>query len=147
MAEHVLDLPNWRLLFPAYADPAVYSEAYIQAKWDMATGQIGPWDGCLMRGNTLQQALNLLTAHLIYLDDVIRAGGSSAMVGPTVGASIDKVAVTLAAPPIRNGWQQWLASSPYGLQLWAMLRAAAGAGFYFGGSPERAAFRKVGGRF
>lgn len=147
MAKHELDLPTWRLLFPAFADPADYPDAYISAKWDMATAQIFPWDNCLIAGDRLQTALNLLTAHLVQLDNAIRAGGSSAAVGPLASASIDKVAVSLVAPPIRNGWQYWLASTPYGQQLWALLRAAAAPGFMIGGSRERSAFRKVGGRF
>ena len=60
---------------------------------------------------------------------------------------IDKVTVTNMPPPVKNGWQFWLATTPYGMQLWALLKRMAGAGLYIGGLPERRAFRKVFGTF
>lgn len=148
MAEHTIDIPTFRLLFPAFADPVRFTDAYIEAQWAMATAYISPWDNCFVSGNGLQQALNLLTAHLLQLNIAIAAGGTTPSVGPMQSAGIDKVTVTMVAAPVgTSGWKYWLASTPYGLHLWALLRALAGPGFYVGGLPERRAFRKVGGLF
>lgn len=148
MAEHTIDVTNFRLLFPAFADTVKFPDAYLTAQWAMATAYISPWDSRLAAGNKLQQALNLMTAHLMQLNVSIAAGGATPSVGVLQSATIDKVSVTMAAPPTgTSGWKYWLASSPYGLQLWALLRMLAGPGFYIGGLPERAAFRKVGGVF
>lgn len=150
MAEHTLDLDQFRATFPPFADPALFTDAFIESQWDLATAFMNPWDSCFINGARLQQALNLLTAHLIFLSELINKGaasGGGAQVGPMASASIDKVAVSMVAPPTRNGWQYWLSSSPYGLTLWALLQALAAGGFYFGGSREREGFRKIGGRF
>lgn len=160
MAQHELDVATFRLLFPAFANPQQFPEAYISAQWDMATSYIAPWDNCFISGKHLQNALNLLTAHLMQLNvNMGQGGGSSsggaggsgdscgAVVGVVTGATIDKVSVQMAAPTTRNGWQYWLASTPYGMQLWALLKALSAGGFYIGGRPERAGFRKIGGRF
>lgn len=144
MAEQTLDLAVFRLQFPLFADPAAFPDAYIQAQWDAAAVQISPWDGAFMSGARLQRALNLLTAHLMQINLNMSTGGAG---GVMQSASIDKVAVAMVAPPARSGWQYWLASTPYGLQLWAFLKAIAGPGYFLGGLPERAAFRKVGGLF
>ena len=148
MAEHTLDIPTFRLLFPAFADATKFPDAYLDAQWTAATGYISPWDSWLVSGNSLQQGLNLLTAHLLQLNVLIAGGGTTPTVGVLQSATIDKVTVTMVAPPTgTSGWGYWLATTPYGLQLWAMLKRLVGPGFYIGGRPERAAFRKVGGVF
>lgn len=150
MAEQTLDLPTFRLVFPAFADPTLFPDAYVQAQWGAAGGYISPWDNCFVAGPQLNRALSLLTAHLLQVNVMLTAAGASGttpVLGVMTAASIDKVSVTNMPPPIRNGWQYWLSSTPYGLELWAFLRMLAGPGFYVGGLPERAAFRKVGGVF
>lgn len=147
MAEHTLDIATFRLLFPTFANVTAFPDAYIQAQWNMATGYISPWDSCLASGQSLQNALNLLTAHLMQINVMLAGAGGSPTLGVVQSATIDKVTVTNAVPATRNGWQYWLATTPYGLQLWALLKMLAGAGFYVGGLPERRAFRKVYGTF
>lgn len=148
MATHTLDIATFRLLFPVYADVTKFPDAYIQAEWDLAVAYFGDVDGCLFNGTTKQSALNLMTAHLMWLNVLIAAGGSSGGAGGVLtGATIDKVSVTLSPPPFKDGWQFWLSQTPYGQQLWALLSLKAAGGFYFGGLPERKPFRKVGGIF
>lgn len=145
MATHILDIPTFRLLFPVYTDATKYPDAYIQAQWNMAVSYMGDVDGCLFGGPELQSALNLMTAHLMWINVMLAAGQSQISV--TIGATIDKVTVSAAPPPFKDGWQWWLSTTPYGAQLWALLRLKSAGGWYFGGRPERVAFRKVGGRF
>lgn len=147
MAEHTLDIATFRLLFPAFADETKFPDPYIQAQWDMATSYLGSVDGCLFGGAELQTALNLMTAHLMQLNVLIAAGGSAGTGGVLTGATIDKVTVTMAPPPFKNGWAWWLEQTPYGAQLWALLTMKSAGGFYAGGLPERRAFRKVYGTF
>lgn len=147
MATHTLDIPTFRLLFPPFADVALFPDAYIQAQWDMAVSYMGDVDGCLFGGPELQTALNLMTAHLMQLNVMVAAGGTAGVTGVLTGATVDKVSVTVAAPPFKNGWQWWLSQTPYGAQLWALLAMKSAGGFYFGGLPERKPFRKVGGIF
>jgi hypothetical protein len=67
--------------------------------------------------------------------------------GVMTGATEGTVSVSLQAPPAKDAFSWWLATTPYGAQLRALLLARSAGGFYVGGLPERAAFRKVGGIF
>lgn len=144
MAVITFDVAKFRALFPAFANVARYPDATLQAYWDAATCYVSDADWGWLAGDCRALAINQMTAHLVYLGEKAQTGQTA---GVLTGSTIDKISVTLAAPPINNGWQFWLSSSPYGLQLWALLTNRSVGGFYVGGSPERAAFRKVGGRF
>lgn len=144
MAEHTIDLATFRLQYPAFASA---TDEYLTAQWAAATVYLGKYDGCLWGGDQLQLGLNLMTAHLCQINVILTKGGATPTVGVLVSATVDKVTVTNMPPPVKSGWQYWLSSTPYGLQLWALLKRMAGAGLYIGGLPERAAFRKVGGVF
>lgn len=150
MATHTLDIAKFRATFPAFADETKYPDARISAQWDMAVAYLGAADGCLLNGEAKEAALYLLTAHLLYLSDLVAGGAGSSTGGgggAIIGATVDKVSVQLAPPPFNDGWEWWLGQSPYGAQLWALLRMKSAGGFYVGGLPERDAFRRVYGGF
>jgi len=144
MSTHVFDVTAFRLQFPEFANPIAYPDVQLQGYWDLATAYINPTDSCTIKGAQLQQALNLMTAHLAKLYSFINKGKTT---GLLQGATVDKVSVTLTPPPVKSGYQWWLAQTPYGQQLWALLQVAAAAGFWFGGLPELASFRKTAGVF
>ncbi len=144
MSTHVFDVTTFRLQFPEFADPLTYPDARLQGYWDLATAYINPTDSCTISGIQLQQALNLMTAHLAKLYTSIDKGKTT---GLLQGATVDKVSVTLTPPPAKTGYQWWLVQTSYGSQLWALLQVAAAAGFWFGGLPELASFRKTAGIF
>jgi hypothetical protein len=133
----------FRALFPAYANTVFYTATTLQAWWDTATAYVSNCNGgCYTGGMTLAQqtlALNQMTAHLVYLNNLIAAGSTP---GVTVAATVDKVSVTLEPPPAPNQWQYWLQTSPYGQQLLALLQVASVGGIYAAsGVPGRAGFR------
>lgn len=103
----------------------------------------------VLNGKRFQIALNLMTAHLLHLSVWTEGNNSGAAQNGSIVASASEgsVSVSFATPPTKNAWQHWLASSPYGLQLWALLKQWSASGFYIGGLPERKAVRKVGGVF
>lgn len=144
MAQHTLDIAAFRIAFPALSNTTAYPNATIELRWADATVFLGDYDGCLLSGVALQSALNYMTAHLLASFALIALGQTSVVIQ---GSAVDKVSVSLHPPPTRSGWQWWLATTPYGLQLWALLSARSAGGYYIGGRPERAAFRKVLGRF
>lgn len=102
-----------------------------------------------LNGSRYETALKLMTAHLIHCNVGNSDGkdGTASGGGVVASASEGSVSVSFATPPTKNAWQHWLASSPYGLQLWALLKQLSASGFYVGGLPERRAVRKVGGVF
>lgn len=147
MAEHTFDVTTFRLLYPAFANVTLFPDVYLTAQFGQAKAYITPYDNAWTSGDMLQTALNLMTAHLTQINVILAANGKTPTLGVLQSATIDKVTVSNAPPPTRNGWQYWLATTPYGMQLWALLKSAANVGPYIGGLPERAAFRKVGGYF
>lgn len=85
-----------------------------------------------------------MTAHLTQLSTMAAAGQAT---GVGQSATVGAVSVSMVPPPIKSGFQYWLASTPYGMQLWALLNVKGAGGLYVGGLPEKTAFRKVGGIF
>lgn len=145
MAQHTLDIAAFRAMFPAFADPLKYPDATLQLWWTMATQYITEYDNCLIEGTTLQLALNLMTAHLAQSFTLISAGQSTP--GVITGATEGSVSVSMSPPPVKNMWQYWLATTPYGQQLLALLQTLVVGGFTIGGLPETSGFRRVGGVF
>ena len=145
MATQTYNDTLFRQQFQAFADTVKFPQANISAKFDMAVLFMGNVDWWALSGATLLLGLNYLTAHLMQLETEILNGNTGA--GVVTSATIDKVTVSLQAPPIKTAWQQWLGQTQYGLQLWALLSTIAATGFYVGGACERSGFRKGGGKF
>lgn len=145
MAVHTADIAGFRAAFPAFADPAIYTDAQIEFWFKLASCEIAPADSCVIAADCLQMALWLCMAHIGYL--MTMAARRPGQVSAVQSSTIDKVSVTFQVPPYTSGWQFWLSQSPYGLQLWALLSSKGSGGAYIGGRPELSGFRKVGGSF
>jgi hypothetical protein len=145
MAQHTFDYALFQQQCPEFATSP--PEATLQAYFDMATSYASAFDNYCggFNGAALDLALNLLTAHIAKIQETI-AGGTDTVV--VTSSTIDKVSVSLLAPPVKDSFQYWLMTTPYGKQLAALARAQFAGGFYVSkGLPERQAFRKVGGTF
>lgn len=136
MTTIVFNATDFRAMYPAYSNQTVFTDSILQLYWDTATAYVSDQTGgCYVYGFKLGQqtlALNLMTAHLAYINALTSTGQAG---GVMTGATIDKISVTLQPPPSSNNWQFWLNQSPYGQQLLALLSNAAVGGFYFGGYP------------
>lgn len=144
MAQHTLDLTAFRAMFPAFADVTKFPDVAIQGWWTMGNQYIYSYDNFLITGDTLQLALNLMTAHLAQSFTMI---GSGTNPGVVTGAAEGSVNVQMMPPPVKSAWQYWLATTPYGTQLWALLSMLTVGGFTIGGLPETSGFRRVYGVF
>lgn len=147
MNPHVLDPAQFRLLFPAFADETKFPDVLLETWWEMATNYINEYDNCLISGKTLQFALNLMTAHLAQTFTAISSGAGTGTPGLVTSASEGSVSISMTPPPAKTAWQFWLSSTPYGLQLWALLKSLVLGGFTVGGRPEISSFRRSYGRF
>lgn len=133
----VFPLADFRLLYPQFA--AVSDDAVV-ANAQMALCYISD-HGC----DCGDQSWLLMVAHMLTLSQAAQTGGAT---NPVASATIDKVSVSFVqAPTGTSSFKYWLSSTPFGMQLLAMLARCAAGGLYVGGSRERAAFRIVGGRF
>ena len=139
---------NFRAQFPAFANATTYPMAVLSSNWSMGTNYVSVNNGVCSWNVTAsgqsQLANDLLCAHITYLFTNMANGQN---VGVVTGAAEGSVNVTFMPPPAKGAFQFWLSTSPYGLQLRALLKAVAGVGLYVGGSPERQGYRKIGGVF
>ena len=145
MSTITLDPAAFRALFPQFADPVKWPDAALSIQFGAATGYVSADTYGDMPVAARTSALYLMTAHLLALGVIIAQNNYSGQVGVVQGAVVDHVQITLTPPPVKSQWQWWLNTTPYGAQLLGLLDAQAAGGFYVGGLPERAAFRKVGG--
>ena len=146
MATHTFNYALFQEQIPEFATSP--SQATLQVYFDMALPMANngndSWCGGF-NGAALDMILNLLTAHIAKIQQAVAAGQRTMIVN---SATINKVTVSLVAPPTKNMFQYWLATTPYGMQVLALARAQFAGGFYSAkGLPERRAFRKVGGTF
>lgn len=135
----IFDVVEFRAAYPAFTDTTLYPDSLLQQYWDTATCYISDENYGAMKDGCRRLALNLMTAHLTYLSNLIAQGKAGTI---TQSATIDKVTVTLTPPPINQGDQfaWWLNTSVYGAQLLSLLSVKSAGGFYIGGSLTRYAF-------
>ena len=142
----------FRAQLPEFADTVKYTAAALGAAWALATNFIA-LPACplsCLNAASYQVAVNYMAAHLWVLSNQQSQPGQDPGTnqgGFETSASIDKISVSMLAPPADNMWTWWLSQTPYGQALAALLRMKGVGGTSVGGLPERAAFRKVGGVF
>lgn len=144
MANPAIDIARFREMFPQFANVTLYPDTMIESWWIMANCSLQEPPCLCLTDECGSMMLYLMTAHIGAL---LTRAAKSGSVGSITSATIDKVTVSFSIPPYKNGWQAWLASTPYGMQLWALLSRAGAGGFSVNGRPEARAFRKVYGRF
>ncbi len=143
MTTTAFNLANFRAQFPEFA---AVPDATLQAYWNTGTAFVSKYNGdtCIYTQEQAQLANDLMCAHLTALSLKIASGQ---VAGIMTQATEGTVSISLMPPPVKSAFGFWLAQTPYGAELRALLDLLASLGFYIGGSPERAAFRKAGGWF
>ena len=145
MGQHTLNLTAFRTAFPAFSNTGTFPDSMLNAYFSNASSYISAWDNYSgLNGATLDWALQLLTAHLAQSFVLIGLGKTNIVIA---GSGVAKVNVSLKPPPDGSAIEWWLATTPYGIQLWALLDVNSVGGWVIGGLPESSAFRKVGGVF
>lgn len=125
---------------PAFSDTSKYSDELISAFIERAGFYVSTQNCGSLRDGARAYAIELMTAHLITLNDKILSGdtGASSRITST---SIDKISVSLEAPQTKDEWSYWLSLTPYGMALLALLKAKSPLGVYSGGKNYRNCFR------
>lgn len=147
--QHVLDIVAFRASYPAFSSATRYPDPYITEAWAFAVDFFGSEDSCRAWGTAKQRQLTLMTAHLLATWGPLgqATAGASPALGAITSATVDKVTVQRAAPPVGSALSYWLSSTQYGTALWALLQASTSKGFFAVGRPETSAFRRGPGRF
>ena len=107
-----MDFEAFRVMFPVFGDDKKYPDDFLEMWADASSLHLRK--GWSLSGKTYDYALNLMMAHLIYTSGKAAENNGSGMVS---SASEGSVSVSFATPTTKNGWEFWLASSPYGLQF------------------------------
>ena len=136
------NVTQFRLEFPEFASATTYPTPTLQQYWNTAILYISNQNAGVMQGDSRQYALDLMTAHLTKLSGLILAGQTPQIIN---SSTVGSVSVSLTPPPFKTSWTWWLSTTPYGLQLIALLEVNSVGGGYYGGLPEGSAFRRVGG--
>lgn len=133
------DVAGFRAAFTQFLSPSDYSDSTIQGWADLASNSaMSNW----FAGTSLTEQ-RLLVAHIGSMMSQAASGDGAG--GAVTSASEGSVSVSFTPPPAKSALEYWLSSTPYGIQLWSLLRIASATGNIVGGLPERRAFRKVGG--
>jgi len=132
----MFDLAKFRILYPLFRDlDDEVIEAFAEQAQCIVNAQCA--------GACGDAAWMAVTAHLLSLSSSAESGDVPS--GSVLSATIDKVSVTYRQRVSRNAWSDWLGLTPFGEQALALMNACSSGGDYYGGLPELAAFRKVGG--
>lgn len=100
--------------------------------------RIGIKNTCFLKDCKRIEIIYLLTAHLSVLSLRAQSGqGGAQGSGQVASASVGEVSVSYVQIPGLDSWSYWLSSTPYGLELLALLDSLSAMGFYFGGTLER----------
>lgn len=132
-----LDIAAFRAAFPAFADDTAYPDAMLEAKWMVVSCYIEDND-CSFPEKCRQYAYWLMLAHLLAIGDQIAAGQPGRLVQ---SATEGPVNVSFAEPPNRSNFTFWLQTTPYGVELSALISVNA-IGDYYGGDLTLSAFRR-----
>jgi hypothetical protein len=144
MTTLVFDVSAFRVQFPAFSNVTHFPDALLQGYWEIASCYISTNDYGWLRGHCRQYALNLMVAHIAQIGVMLASGTNPAVI---TSATVGEVTIGIEPPPIKNQFTYWLSSTPYGMQLLALLNVKGVGGISVGGLPEKSAFRRVGGVF
>jgi hypothetical protein len=136
----VLDIAEFKELYPAFSD---LTDTTITNSFNMASMFIENETNCYLDEDQLKTVMYMMTAHLLQIQTNTAKNTS----GVVTSASIDKVSVTIAEPKNKTEFSHFMNQTPYGTQLLALFKMLAVGGFYIGGRPEVASFRKAGGTY
>lgn len=138
MSSVVITVDNFRCHFPEF-DVASYPDNVIcryicQAEAYCSTTNFR------IRPKVRELLIYLMAAHLITLAGINPtshlATSSNETAGFETSATIDGVSVSKQAPIARNAFEQWINSTGYGQQYWAMLTANVPTPIHYVGNPE-----------
>ena len=138
MSEITVTVNDFRTAFPEFTS-VLYTDGVVQRYLTMAEAYIST-KNFRIKPTTRKLLLELMTAHLITLakiDPTTQTSTSgSSPAGFETSATVGGVSVTLQALMAKNLYEQWLNSTSYGQQFWALLTAVTPTGVHYVGVPN-----------
>lgn len=134
----IFPLADFRLLYPQFAG---FSDELVSLLSEQAVCYFSTSCGT----DCVNQLWMLAVAHMLQLRQNEMDGNTAS--GAVTSATIDKVSVSFAQAPSGTSSQHWFNLTPFGQQFLVQNKRCNGGVRFIGGSRERQAFRKTGGRF
>ena len=135
MSEVVITVDKFRKAFPEFTVEK-YPDEFIERFIVMATSFISTRN-FRIRPEVRLLAIEYMMAHLISLSAVGGDGSTTGSDGNIiVSSSIGSVSVGIQAPIARNAFEQWIQSTGYGKQYWALMKMNNPTGIFWVGNPS-----------
>lgn len=135
MSEVVITLADFRTAFPEFPATA-YPDALCNRFLIMAQSYCST-KNFRIKPETRILLIQLMTAHLITLAKIDPTthteSGRGEITGFETSASVGGVSVSLQAPISKDAFEQWIQSTGYGQQYWALLCANSPTGVHYVG--------------
>lgn len=132
-----VSVEDFRAAFPEFSDETKYPTQYITRFLTQAQLYISN-QNYRIKPEVRILAIEYMTGHLITLAAQDGAGNANAgadTAGSTIiGSTVDNVSVSLQAPMAKNAFEQWVQTTPYGKQYWALMVANNPVGVYWCGT-------------
>lgn len=139
MSEVVITLSDFRTAFPEFNNTTTYPDALCNRFLTQAQSYCSTTN-FRIKPATRILLIQLMTAHLITLAQIDPTTHQVSSMGDITGfetsANVGGVSVTLQAPIARDGFEQWINSTGYGQQYWAILVANTPTGVHYVGTPR-----------
>lgn len=138
MSSVEITVSDFRCKFPEFGI-VNYPDAVLCRYLNMATAYCSTTN-FRIRPQVRILLIELMAAHLITLAGIDPTTMTAKSTGDTTGfetsATIDGVSVSKQAPIARNAFEQWINSTGYGQQYWALLVANTPTPIHYVGNPE-----------
>jgi hypothetical protein len=138
MSDIVVTVNDFRTAFPEFTD-VLYTDGVIGRYITMAEAYIST-KNFRIKPATRKLLIELMTGHLLTLAKIDPttqvATGSASPAGFETSATVGGVSVTLQAQMANNLFEQWINSTSYGQQYWAILTATNPTGVHYVGIPN-----------
>lgn len=129
----------FRAAFPEFSSKTTYTDALVNRFILMAEAYCSPRN-YRIKPEVRVLLIELMTAHLITLNNIDptthESTGSADVSGFEVSATVGGVSVSLQAPVAKNAFEQWINSTGYGQQYWALLMANTPTPVHYIGTPR-----------
>lgn len=139
MSEVTITVSDFRGAFPEFSNTTNYPDALLTRFLTMAQSYCSPVN-FRIKPATRVLLIQLMAAHLITLNNISptthESTGSGEITGFETSASVGGVSVSLQAPIAREAFEQWIQSTGYGQQYWALLSANSPTGVHYVGTPR-----------
>ena len=139
MSSVVVTVDKFRAAFPEFGSSVDYTDAVITRFLTMAEAYVST-KNWRIKPAVRELLIELMVAHLITLAEIdptthaVKTAGNAA--GFETSASVGGVSVSLQAPIARNAFEQWIQTTGYGQQFWALLVANVPLPVHYIGTPR-----------